>query len=177
MINNSAEKFGSLTKFLHWLIAMLFFAQFFLVYRRAAFPKDAPEKLQYLQLHESFGITVFILGSIMIFWHFASTRPIFPMNMSRVEIFVARGIHFLLYLYMLIMPLSGVFMSLFGGYEVFFFRWELPNLLAENKELSGLFYNFHVVSAYIIGTLVVFHTFAALYHHFIRKDNVLKRIL
>lgn len=177
MIKNSAEKFGILTKFFHWLIAMLFFAQFFLIYRRDAFPKAAPEKLQYLLLHKSFGITVFILGTVMICSHFAGTRPIFPINMSRFQIILAKVTHFLLYLAILVMPASGVLMSFLGGYNVFFFGWQLPNPLSENRSLGDLFYDLHVVSAYAVGILVIIHTFAALYHHFIKKDNILKRML
>lgn len=176
-IKNSAEKFGSLTKFMHWLIAMLFFAQFFLIYRREGFPKGSPEKMQYMLLHKSFGITIFILGTIMILWHFIGTRPILPLNMSRLEIFMAKVTHFLLYLSMLVMPLSGVLMSMLGGYDVLFFGWKLPNPFTKNEMLGNFFYDAHVVSAYIVGGLVIFHTFAALYHHFVKKDNVLKRML
>lgn len=176
LIKNSVEKFGILTKFLHWLIALLFFSQFFLIYRREEFPKGSPEKAQYLLLHESFGITIFILGAIMITWRFINVRPIFPMNMSPLEIIAAKVVHTLLYLYMLIMPLSGVLMSLLGGYDVFFFGHQLPNPFMKNEHLSDLFFKFHEASAYIIGTLITIHVLAALYHHFIKKDNVLRRM-
>lgn len=177
LIKNTSEKFGILTKTLHWLIALLFFSQFFLIYRRGAFPKGSLEKAQYLLLHESFGVTVFILGALMITWRFLNPRPIFPMNMSYLETIAAKTVHTLLYLYMLAMPLSGVLMALLGGYDVFFFGHQLPNPFMKNEKLADLFFNFHEASAYIIGALVGIHVFAAFYHRFVKKDNVLNRML
>lgn len=176
-LQNSAEKFGSLTKLLHWSIAALFITQFFLAYRREFIPENSPQNFQYLLLHESCGVTIFILALVMIVWHFVGTRPIMPMNMSKLEILGAKTTHFLLYLCMLAMPLSGYLMSCLGGYDVLLFGWKLPNPFVKNESLAHLFEETHEVISFVIMTVVSIHVLAALYHHFIRKDNVLKRML
>lgn len=176
-LQNTAERFGSLTKFLHWSITGLFCIQFFLVYRREYFPKDAPEKLQYILLHKSFGVCVFILAVLMILARQMGTRPIMPLSMSRLEIFAARSVHFLLYLSMLGMPITGFLMSSYAGYGVSLFGYPLPNPVEKNPILSDVFSKIHQIASFVIIGLVFAHTIAALFHHFVRKDNILKRML
>lgn len=176
-LKNSAEKFGSLTKILHWLIFFLFVTQYFLVYRREYFPKDSPEKLQYLLLHESIGFIVLVLALLMITWRHAGTRPLMPSNMSGFEKFLAKATHFLLYATMLIQPLSGFAMSQLGGYKPAFFGYTLPILLAKNEQAGHIMYTTHVWCSYVIIGLVSLHVIGALYHHFLKKDKVFLRML
>ena len=63
---NTKKEFGTLTKLLHWTIFALFVVQYFLVYRREYFPKNSPEKIQYILLHKSFGLCVLFLAVLMI---------------------------------------------------------------------------------------------------------------
>jgi cytochrome b561 len=177
-LKNSAEKFGSLTKLLHWSIFFLFILQYFLVYRREYFPKNSPEKLQYILLHESIGVCVLVLALFMITWRHVGTRPLMPANMPSFHVKSAKFIHFLLYLTMLIQPLTGFAMSEFAGYEVGVFgMFNLPMILPKNEQLGHLFHEIHEWSSYAIIGLVSAHILAALYHHFVMKDNVLKRML
>ncbi len=175
---NTPEKFGSLTKFLHWIIFILFVAQYYLVYRREYFPKDTNEKLQYLLLHKSLGICVLIIAFIMLMWRKVGTRPLMPSSMTPIEQKAANTMHILLYVAMFIMPISGILMSTFGGYPIGFFGlFKLPMLFAKNETFGGIFYQTHVWSSYAIIALVSGHALAAFYHHFVKKDNVLRRMV
>lgn len=177
-LKNSAERFGSLTKFLHWIIFALFMVEFFLVYRREYFPKDSAEKAQYMLLHKSFGICVLFLALCMIATRFVGKHPLLPMNMSPLEIIAAKFTHFILYLVMLFMPVTGIGMSLIGGGKVSFFGLvDLPNYFTKNEDLAGNLYYAHVWCSYVIIAFVSVHVLAALFHHFIRKDAILKRML
>lgn len=177
-LENTAEKFGSLTKFLHWIIFMLFLLQYFLVYRREFLPNDTQEKMRYLLLHKSIGICVLILAAIMVYWRKIGVRPKNPSNMTSKEIIAAKYTHLLLYIVMFIMPISGILMSLYAGYAVSFFGFfNLPMLVSKNETIGGIFYQMHVFCSYFIIALVAFHAFAALYHHYVRKDDVLKRMI
>lgn len=178
MFKNSAERFGSLTKILHWLIFALFVAQFFLVYRREYFPKASPEKLQYLLLHESIGALLLPLALLMLVWHFIGTRPTMPSFMTQAHKVAAKIMHFLLYVVMLFQPISGVLMSQYAGYPVSVFGlYDIPTLVQKNEALGHLLHSAHVWCSYAIIVLVSMHILAALSHHFIYKDNVLKRML
>lgn len=176
-LSNTSERFGSLTKLLHWAIFVLFCTQFTLIYTKRTFPENSPESTQFMLLHISFGVLVLVLALFMIFWRNVGTRPIMPMNMSNLEIFFAKLVHFLLYLSMLVMPITGYLMSTLAGYDVAFFGWNLPNFFAKNEGLAEIFFKTHVFSSYVIIGLVSLHVIASLYHHFIRKDNVLRRML
>ncbi len=175
-LQNSTEKFGSLTKLLHWTIFILFVIQYFLVYRREYFPKDSPEKLQYILLHKSIGVVVLVLALLMIGWRYVGNRP--PIESANAcEKMLAKLTHFLLYAAMLIMPLSGIGMSLYAGYSVSVFGWfNLPLSVVKNEALGNILYTTHVWSSYVVIGLVALHILASLYHHFIRKDDVLKRM-
>ncbi|MCS5708258.1 cytochrome b [Candidatus Berkiella cookevillensis] len=173
---NNEKRFGSLSKLLHWTIFVLYVIQYFLVYRREYFPKDSPEKLQYILLHKSFGVCVLALGLFMLMWRHVGTRPSLP-PMPKIQVILAKIMHILLYLSMLVMPISGICMSMLSGRPVSVFGWfELPMLLAKNEALGGIFYKTHVFSSYAVIGLVAGHTLAALYHHFVNKDDVLKKM-
>ena len=175
---NTSDRFGSLTKLLHWSIFLLFIVQYFLVYRRGYFPKDAPEKLQYILLHESIGACLLVLALLMITWHYVGTRPPMPNNMTTGHVMAARFIHFLLYFTMLFQPISGVVMSQMAGYHVGVFGlFELPTLFAKNEAVGKIVFTAHVWDSYVIIGLVSAHIIAALYHHFVVKDNILKRMM
>jgi len=177
-LNNTKDRFGSLTKFLHWTIFILFVLQFFLVYRQDYFPKGSPEKLQYMLLHESFGFCVLILALFMITWHYVGVRPQMPRDMPTSQIFAAKTVHFLLYLTMLFQPITGFVMSQLGGYKVSLFGWFIfPTLIEKNKEIGHLVFKAHMWDSYVIIALVSMHVLASLYHHFIKKDMILKRML
>lgn len=177
-IANTTEKFGLLTKSLHWIIFVLVIVEYFLVYRREYFPKGSLEKSQYMMLHKSFGLCVLLLALLMLISRYIGRRPLFPLNMRSIEIFFAKSIHFLLYALLLIQPISGILMSSFGGYPIPFFNWfKLPISLPTNKALGEFFYDIHVWTSYFIIAIVAIHILAALYHQYIKKDGVLKRML
>jgi cytochrome b561 len=176
-LKNTKTKFGSITKLLHWLIAILFILQYYLVYRRPYFPKDAPEKLQYILLHKSVGVLVLCLALLMLIWRQVGNRPTMP-PMNRLMHFVANATHVSLYFVMLFMPISGIWMSIFGGRAVSFFGlFSLPMIVSKNEGLSQILYTAHLRCAYFVMAIVGLHLLAAFYHHFIKRDNVLTRML
>ena len=177
-LQNTPQKFGSLTKLLHWSIFILFVVQYFLVYRREFFPKTSPEKLQYMLLHKSFGVCVLALAFAMLICGRIGKRPEMPINMSRLEKFAAKAIHLLLYVCMFAMPITGMLMSQFAGYPVSVFGWfDMPSLFSKNEGLAGFFHEAHEVSSFVVMAIVGIHVLAAFFHHHVRKDNVLTRML
>ena len=174
---NTKEKFGLSMRFLHWSIFLLFIAQFFLVYRREYFSDDMPQKLDYILRHKAIGVVILLFTITMLIARYIGTRPPFPENMPPVQKKVARVMHFCLYASMLLMPISGYLMSTFSGYGISFFGWfQLPKLVAEHKAYAQCCYQFHQMLSYVIIALVSAHVIAAIYHHFVKKDNVLKRM-
>lgn len=75
------------------------------------------------------------------------------------------------------MPVSGVFMSCFGGHEVNVFNLFTIPPLEKNPTLSSFFHDAHGIAALGFSVLIVLHVGAGLYHHFVRKDNILIRMI
>lgn len=169
--------FSSPVKFLHWLIAALIGAQFYIMTRRDYFPEGAPEKMQYMLWHKSIGITLLLcILALGVFRHLGK-RPMMLNSMPRWERIAARISHILLYLLVLLMPIGGYLMSTFSGYDVRFFGYLLPKLVSINQPLADLCYQGHVTSAYVLLGVLGVHILAALKHHFIDKDSILRRML
>jgi cytochrome b561 len=174
---NSKEKFGLMTKLLHWGIFGLFCAQYFLVYRRTYFPKDSPESTQYILLHKSFGVLILGLALFFILWRTLGSRPRWPTTMQFWQKVLSKVVHYALFFAMFAMPISGILMSQYHGYPVSWFGHKLPTLVSENKDLSTFFHSAHVIMSYAIIGLVGLHILGALTHHFYYKDRVLKNML
>lgn len=175
-LTNSEERFGLFTKLLHWSIFLLFAVQYYLVYRREYFPKDMPEKLQYILLHKSLGVVVLTLGIIMLFWSHLGKHPKSP-KASKLKLIISKVVHLCLYLSMLVMPISGICMSVLSGRAVGVFDWfKIPLFLAENKALAEKIYYVHLYASYVVIGLVSLHVLGALYNHYIAKNNVLMRM-
>lgn len=175
-LTNSRERFGLITKVLHWSIFALFVVQYFLVYRREYFADKSPEKLQYILLHKSFGVVVLCLALFMIVWRHLGKRPLYPTGHPIKQI-ISKLTHVGLYLSMLFMPITGILMSLYSGRAISVFGWfTIPADLEKNKALAENLYNAHVIISYVVIGLVILHVLGALYNHIIEKNNVLKRM-
>ncbi len=179
LFKNTAQKYGLITKLLHWGIAIIFLVQFYLaLWTIKMLPKDSPLGKLYIGLHKPIGMIAFVWGLLFILWRLMTIKPIFPPAMAEWEKFSARTVHFLLYITMIIMPLSGLIMSVAAGYPPNFFGlYQVPQFIEKNKALGDFFFEIHEVTGVAIIVLVIIHTLAALKHHFINRDSILKRMM
>ena len=178
MLTNTKDKYGSPSKLLHWLCALGVISQFYLVYQRDYVPKKSPWNLQLILLHKSIGMCLLFLGLIFIIWHMLSTKPNLPRPMPNTLKKLAYITQGCLLLCLLIMPVSGYIMSSAGGYPIKWFGlFTWPSLLTKSKSISGNSYQLHHWCSYLLIAAFSLHTLAASKHHFIDKDNILRRML
>ncbi len=86
--------------------------------------------------------------------------------------------HAMLYVLMFAVPLSGYFYSLAAGVPVVYFGvWPLPVLMEANPVMKPVLKQLHIALVYTMFLIIVVHLLAALKHHFIDRDGVLKRML
>lgn len=174
-LRNTAEHYGALAKFLHWSIVILIIVQYFLAESADELP-DGIAKLQILSRHKSIGMLVLLLAVARILWKLANKGLPAPAGTGWMKKSAAAG-HGLLYLLILLQPISGWAMSSAANYPVTFFGWfQFPALVAQNHNLHETLQDVHEALFYILVVVAVGHALAAVYHHFFLKDDVLRRM-
>lgn len=174
---NTRDNFGIVAKLFHWVIALLVLIMLAAGISFNYLPKGGfTSTLMFI--HKSTGVTILGLMILRLLWRWINPYPQFPDTMWTIEKMAARTVHFLFFIVLIAMPISGILMSLYAGYSVPF--WGITTIhfasITKNKALSGLFFNWHGYLAWTIGILIVIHTLAALKHHYYDKDNILKRM-
>lgn len=165
------------TIFLHWLIAFLVLGQFALGWYMSDIPRGVPERGYVVNLHKSFGILIGLLVIFRLGWRLTHTPPPLPESVPQWQQQVAAGTHYLLYLLMLIMPLSGYVASNFSKYGINFFNtFKFSPWGYESKLVYGFFNQLHVVISWLLLALVVAHVLAALKHLCVDQDTIFFRI-
>ena len=181
MLTNSAERYGLVSRLLHWLMALLILAMIGVGAYMADLDKEDPLRAQLFTLHKEIGITILALAVIRILWVLASRPPVLPAALQRWEVILARSTTGLLYLLMLATPIAGYLITSTGGKPINYFGlFDLPMLMGENHDLHEFLEELHGFLAFSILALVILHTAGAIKHRLIDKDpeaDVLKRML
>lgn len=163
---------------LHWLIALLIIATFFLGLTMVNMPGITPTKLKYFNWHKWMGVTVLVLAALRLLWRLTHKAPALPTTMPLWQRLAAELGHIGLYVLMFAVPLSGYFYSLAAGFKVVYLGlYPLPVLIDPNPELKPILQALHYWLNMGLAALVSVHALAALQHHFIERDDILKRML
>lgn len=173
MIADSVQRYGTFTRFLHWTMAVLVLLQFLKLGDRI---QDGEHWIgqTIVPFHISIGILILPLVVIRLLWALSQRRQR-PRHPGAIMLLVNVG-HFLLYLSMFLLPLTGIAYMLGEGYGLTFFGIELAARSDEKIEWLIAFGSWHPVIAIAFVLLVVGHIGAALFHHFIRRDQTLIRM-
>lgn len=174
---NTTRRWGAVAQLLHWLVVLFIVAQFTL----AALFDDLPagaKKLTLVSRHKSIGITILMLALLRLGWRWANPTPALPDTLKPYERNLARLTHGLLYVLLFAVPLAGWMMSSARGFPVSWFGFfQLPDLVPKNKALYETLLTTHGALAWTLGIVATLHLGAALKHHFMLKDDVLRRML
>ncbi|PVZ71961.1 cytochrome b [Pelagibaculum spongiae] len=174
---NHAAGYGLLSRVLHWLIALFVFWMLYLGLTMHDLPLGL-EKLKQINLHKALGVTVFALVLIRLIWKLSNPSVKAPPGQPKWQQRAAEAAHWSLYGFMLAMPISGWVMSTAAGYPVSYFGLaKFPLLFEKNKQLQDIGHVVHEFASWAFIAVLVAHVGAALYHHFVVKDEVLKRML
>ncbi len=161
---------------LHWVAALLIVANLLLGVSMVALPLS-PLKLRAFGVHKWIGITVFLVASARLAWRYANPPPP-PVAMPEWQRRAAAVTHATLYVLMLAVPLSGwIYSSSTGVSVVYLGLVPLPDLVAKDKALASALRAVHVTLNLGLAVLVGAHAGAALKHHFVDRDAVLRRML
>ncbi|MBC7415176.1 MAG: cytochrome b [Herminiimonas sp.] len=163
---------------LHWLTALLIIFGFVLGLIMVDIPGLTPTKLRYFSWHKWIGITVLGLACLRLLWRLGHRAPPYPPSMPDWQRTSASALHGLLYLLIFAVPLSGYFYSLAAGVPVVYLGlFSLPVLIEPNPEWKPILKQLHYWLDVTLLASVGIHVAAALKHHLIDRDGVLKRML
>jgi len=197
-MNHVSTGYTKTAKVLHWLIAIGIFIMFGIGWFMADLPKDVPKQTAfdvfdlgiytwqsaeaisprnfYFNLHKSVGVTIFALIIIRVLWRLSHKPPALLASYKEFERKLAKGTHYLLYLLMVALPLSGLIMVIYGKYGVKWFGIDLFGGL-DSKPMRDAFKEVHEIIGLIILAVLALHILGALKHKFIDKDETLSRML
>ncbi len=182
MIRQTGSDWGLATKVIHWSTAALIVCNIAMgVYLgRILLFSDAAHHGRWLFLmnqHKTIGVLVLLLVPLRAAWTFSRPRPELPGGMTTLHRMAAKISVASLYTAMLCVPLMGLCLSAFAHAEFKLFGlFDLTSPVARNAPVMQTFRTLHQVTAYGLLALVATHVGAALTHHFVLGDNVLRRM-
>ena len=176
-LNPSTARYGSLSIGLHWLMLLLIVAVYALMEFRGIYPKGSDGRELMKTWHFMLGLSVLVLAALRLIINLASTAPEIKPEPPQWQKLSAKLVHVALYVLMLGLPLAGWLILSASGTPIPFFGLHLPALIAENKDTAHLIKEIHETGATIGYFLIGLHAAAALYHHYMVRDNTLQRML
>jgi cytochrome b561 len=174
MLNDSPQRYGLITRFFHWFMAVLVLQQFF---KFGDYINDGKHWLgdTFGPYHTSIGALIMLLAVIRLIWGSKqkSQRPRTEGILGKV----ARASHHTMYTCMLVMPPLGALYIYGKGYPVKLFGMTILDKPAAKTQWMTTVGELHAILAVLLVLLVLAHISGAMYHHFIRKDDTLKRMV
>jgi len=170
---NTINNYGRFSIGLHWLTALLIVAMIPLGIL-TEHEVDPAYRLRFLQYHAFLGMTLFGLVFLRLIWRMTNPTPTLPSDMNRFEKAVARTVHMLLLTVMVVLLISGAMTLVLSG--------AFNAVLGEQFDLPADFHVYpqrivHGIAAICLIALIVLHAGAAFYHHYVKKDDVMLRML
>jgi cytochrome b561 len=172
------SKWPRRSQILHWLSALFIFGLFTLgVWMRTLDYYD-PWYQQAPDFHKSFGVMLILIMSLRLVVRFFTTPPTHSPHHQPWEINLAKAVHWILYLGVILILITGYLIATSENRPIEVFEmFNVPVLIQafdEQEDIAGFI---HEWAAYILMAFVGLHIAGALKHHFIDKDNTLKRML
>ncbi len=169
--------YDPIAKILHWLVFVLLAIEFTIAWTMPGVHRGAsPTTL--VDLHFSFGMLILVVTVLRILWRLTHHVPALGGNMPHYEKVLALTTHYALYAGLLIMPFAGWTWASSRGWPITFFNlFSVQPIIATGSSLGSLAGNVHSFLGVAIASLIGLHALAALRHHFILKDDILKRML
>ena len=175
---NESNRYGKVSRMLHWTIAILFISLIPMGIFASMIPEDTEYRNAYYVVHKTIGVTVFLLVIVRLIWNSLSRRPSLDSALTSREEKLAHRAHNTLYFMMLAIPITGFMMTSYHGYETYFFFWEMQPLW-EQSEIYQVWGGFHkYLLPYLLYIVLGAHILGALKHQFIDKHaNAFKRMV
>ena len=165
------------SKWLHWAVAACVLTTIPVAIAMVRVG-EGPLQDTLFNFHKSLGVLILLLMILRLINRLVVGAPAPDPTIARWQRAASSAVHGLLYVLLFAMPIVGyVAHSAYGANIPFFGLFELPPIIAKNEPLSEKLFALHTYAGWLVAILVAMHIGAALQHHFIHRDNVLRRML
>jgi cytochrome b561 len=171
-----APGYDAIARGFHWVTATLVVILIVVGLVMTRMPEgDAQTTL--FDLHRSIGWLILPLAILRLGYRATHPAPPLPADIPALQQFAAHASHWLLYAILIVQPLIGwLGMSTYGEPVRLFWLVDVPSIWSKDEALSEKLFIVHTYLGYALAALICVHIAAALFHHFVRRDNVLTRM-
>lgn len=170
-------RYDPVAQALHWGMAVLIIGNFGLALYMEDLP-PVPSTVELYNLHKSLGLAALALAVVRILWRLSHPAPAIPDDHPTWEKRAAAASHHLLYLLLFLQPLSGLAIAFASQYPTtLFWAVNLPSPIDPSKAIEGAAKGVHYWGQWALAGVVGVHVLAALRHHFVLRNDILKRML
>ena len=171
------ETYTPVARILHWVIAVLVVVMI-VVGVTISNTDDGPGKTVVYNLHKSTGIVLLPLVLFRLFYRLSHPPPPLPADLPQIQQMAAHANHWALYALLIVQPIVGwIATSAYPAPIPIYGLFEMPRIWPEDRAFSERMFTVHAFIGGILAVLIIVHVAAALYHHFVRRDAVLLRML
>lgn len=173
---NTNMGYGFVSRILHWLIFTLIVLAVLLGLEFTGMPRGE-ERTVVAALHKSLGLLLLLLMTARLVWRLSNPRPRNIDGAPRWQSLAALVVHYSIYVLVFAQMSTGILNTLYAGRSISFFKlFAIPGF-ERNHELHEFYEDMHILGWQILAIVIGLHALAALYHHFVRKDDSLKRMM
>ena len=177
MLSDPRNSFHPFTRILHWAIALHMLGLIALGWWMIDLGYYSSWYYTAPFLHKAFGVLVFVLGLILLIWRNVATKPEPMDGHSALEKAASKIAHWVLFVSILTIPISGYIFTTSNGEAVSMFGFvDIPALFAVSDSLRDLAIDFHIYASYGLLAIIAAHAGGALKHHFVDRDRTLRRM-
>ncbi len=173
--STAGPRYTKVAIWLHWAIGLSVILNIALAMLTEGMGRET--HMAAMGVHKALGITILALTLIRILWRIGHKAPPLPAGVAAWQRTASKVVHFLFYVLLILLPLSGwVWMSAAGRGIDFFGLFTIPAITGADKALSDVMHERHEVLGLTMLALVVIHILAALKHQFVDRSGVVSRM-
>ena len=173
----AGDRYGRSSIVIHWVTLAILVAVYACIELREMYPRGSEIREALKTWHYMLGLTVFVLVWLRITARLVGKTPPIVPEAPRWQLMIANTVELALYALMIVLPLLGWVTLSAEGEAIPFFGFQLPAVVDANKALAERTEEVHETLATVGYFLIGLHALAALFHHYVQRDNALRRMM